>query len=407
MEGQDELVNVCFITPEYMPIMGGIGSYVYYLSNILASNGNFVYIVTKGYSEGAKKKLCEKIWIFKLKTFKTPLLELILFYRLSSKKLIEISRRFSIDIAHVNLPLVPSFAVPKSLGKALVATVHSTWKGENEALKHESFLELNANEKIVRSCNHILRFFEYRLLKRSDEIIAVSKYTKKELLENYDLNANKINVIYNGVNVDKFKPSSNKDKIKKELGLNDDKIILYVGRLYCRKGLPTLLRAAPLILRKFKDVKFVISGKGFGSEEDRFRAFADRLKVGKNITFIGYFPDEKLPKLYQAADIFVLPSVYENLPFALLEAMATALPVITTNVGGIPEVIQDGKNGLLFNPFDFRGLADKVSYLLENPAFASEIGFSSRKTVEEKFDWRHIVKQVLKVYDKVLSKWSS
>lgn len=403
MEGQDKLADVCFITPEYMPIMGGIGSYVYYLSNILASYRNRIYIVTKGYSE-EEKKLCEKIWVFRLKTFRTPLLELLLFYRLSSKKLMEIGRKFSIDIAHVNLPLVPSFAVPKSLGKALVATVHSTWKGENEGLKHESFLELNANEKIVRSCNHILRFFEYGLLKRSDEIIAVSKYTKKELLESYDLNANKINVIYNGVDVNKFKPSNNKNKIKKELGLSADKIILYVGRLYCRKGLPTLLMAAPLILRKFKNVKFVISGKGFGGEEDRFRAFANRLKVGENVTFIGYFPDEELPKLYQAADIFVLPSVYENMPFALLEAMATALPVVTTNVGGIPEVVQEGKNGLLFNPLDFQGLAEKVLYLLENPAFASEIGFFGRKTVKEKFDWRHIVKQVLKVYDKVLPK---
>lgn len=399
------MVNVCFITPEYAPIMGGIGSYVYYLANMLAGRENFVYIVTKSHQEERlEDTLGGKIRIFKLKTFKTPLLELIFFYRLSSRKLMEISRKFSIDIAHVNLPLVPSFAVPKNLGEALVATVHSTWKGENEALKHESFLRLNTNEKIVRSFNHVLRFFEYRLLKRSDEIIAVSKYTKKELLKNYNLNANKINVIYNGVDVNKFKPAKDKNKIKRELGLNNDKIILCVGRLYSRKGLPTLLRAAPLILRRFRNVKFVISGKGFRNEEDRFKAFANHLKVGKNISFIGYFPDERLPKLYQAADIFVLPSTYENMPFALLEAMATALPVVTTNVGGIPEVINDGKNGLLFNPLDFCGLADKVLYLLENPAFASEIGFSGRRTVEERFDWRRIVEQSLEVYDKALAK---
>lgn len=399
------MVNVCFITPEYAPIMGGIGSYVYYLADMLAGCENLVYIVTKKHQEERlAKTLGGKVHVFKLKTFKTPLLELIFFYRLSSKKLGEISRKFAIDIAHVNLPLVPSFAVPKNLGEALVATVHSTWKGENEALKHESFLRLNTNEKIVRSCNHVLRFFEYRLLKRSDEIIAVSQYTKKELLKNYDLNANKINVIYNGVDVNKFKPTKDKNKSKRELGLHDDKIILYVGRLYSRKGLPTLLRAAPLILRKFRNVKFVISGKGFRNEEDRFKAFANHLKVGKNFLFIGYFPDEKLPKLYQAADIFVLPSIYENMPFALLEAMATALPVVTTNVGGIPEVINNGNNGLLFNPLDFHGLADNVLYLLENPDFASEVGVFGRRTVEEKFDWKRIVGQVFEVYDKALAK---
>ncbi|MEM2280868.1 MAG: glycosyltransferase family 4 protein, partial [Candidatus Bathyarchaeia archaeon] len=111
-----------------------------------------------------------------------------------------------------------------------------------------------------------------------------------------------------------------------------------------------------------------------------------------------------LPMLYQAADIFVLPSIYENLPFALLEAMATALPVVTTSVGGIPEVIQNGRNGLLSIPLDFHDLADKILYLLENPGFASEIGVSGRKTVKDKFNWQKIVRQVLEVYDRVLAK---
>jgi len=386
-----------------MPIAGGIGSYVYYLSNFFAQYGNNVYVVTKGQLT-EEKKFYDKIRVFRLKTFKTPLLEAVLFYRLSSKKLTEIGQKFSIDVAHVNLPLVPSFAVPKGLGKALVATVHSTWKGENEALKYESFLRLNANEKVVRSCNNILRFFEYKLLNRADKIIAVSNFTKREILENYNLNTNKVCVIYNGVDINKFKPPDNKDKIKREFGFGNSKIVLYVGRLYCRKGLLTLLKASPLVLRKFRKVKFVISGKGLGNEESRLRNFARSLGVEENFSFIGYFPDEKLPRLYQAADIFVLPSIYENLPFALLEAMATALPVVTTTVGGIPEVVQDGKNGLLVNPLDFKTLAYKILYLLENPGFAIEIGLLARQTMEKKFNWKDIVKQVFEVYYDVLAK---
>jgi len=397
------LVKVCYITPEYMPIMGGTGSYVHYLSKILAEYENDIYIVTRGLFH-EEKAVSRKILVFKLKTFKTPLLGTVLFYRLSYKKLEEVGKRFKIDVAHVNLPLIPSFAIPENLGRTLVATVHSTWKGECEALKYESFLKLNTNEKVVRSCNRILRFFEYRLLNRSDEIIAVSKYTKKEILENYDLNANKIKVIYNGVDVNKFRPSGNKERIKRELGINGDKIVLYVGRLYCRKNLPTLLRSIPDVLRKFRNVKFIISGKGFRGEEERLKALARKLKIERSVSFTGYFPDEKLPRLYRASDIFVLPSIYENLPFALLEAMATALPTVTTNVGGIPEVIQDGKNGLLFSPLNARELAEKILYLLENPGYAFEIGCYGRKTVEEKFNWRKIVRQVLRVYDKMLTK---
>lgn len=398
------MFNICFITPEYTPIRGGIGSYVYHLANMLANN-NFVYIVTKNGQDGiVEKKLGERIHVFQLKSFKVQLIDPVLFYIFSSRKLHTIDRKFSMDVTHVNLPLVPSFAVPKNLGEALVATVHSTWKGENEALKHETFFNLNTNEKIVRSFNPILRFFEYRLLRRSDKIIAVSKYTKEELLKNYRLNANKIKVVYNGVDVKKFRPATNKNRIKKELGFGDDIVILYVGRLYSRKGLSTLLRSAPIVLRKFRNVKFVISGKGLRKEVKRFRALADSLKIGRNIIFVGYFPDEKLPKLYQAADIFVFPSIYENMPFALLEALASALPVVTTRVGGIPEVINDGKNGLLVDPLDFGGLADKILYLLENPNFASEIGFSGRRIVEEKFDWRNIVDQTLEVYEEVLTR---
>ncbi|MEM3640439.1 MAG: glycosyltransferase family 4 protein [Candidatus Bathyarchaeia archaeon] len=397
---------MCLITPEYIPITGGTGTYVYYLANMLANYGNMVYIVTKNNQDCKKKKQKEslrRIYAFQLKTLKAPLLEQIIFYKRASKKMMEIRSKFPINIAHVNLPLTSSFAVPNNFDGALVATVHTTWKGENDALKHEPFFRLNTNEKIIRSFNNVLRFFEYKLLRRSDKIIAVSEYTKKELLEEYQLKANKIKVIYNGVDIDRFRPADNKKRIKQELGLNNDTIILYVGRLYSRKGIPILLKAAPFILRKFRNVKFVISGKGLRNEK-KLKAFADNLKVRDHTLFVGYFPDEKLPKLYQAADIFVLPSMYEGMPFTILEALSSALPVVTTKVGGIPEVIEDGKNGLLIKPLDFLGLADKILFLLENPSFASEMGLSGRRIVEEKFNWQNMARQVLEIYNEVLAK---
>jgi glycosyltransferase involved in cell wall biosynthesis len=110
-----------------------------------------------------------------------------------------------------------------------------------------------------------------------------------------------------------------------------------------------------------------------------------------------------LPKLYQAADVFAFSTFYEHHPFAVLEALSTGLPVVTTNVGGIPETIEDGKNGFLCQPFNPRQLSDRILYFLEHPAEASEMAFLARKTIEERFDWRLIVKKVLKVYDEALS----
>jgi glycosyltransferase involved in cell wall biosynthesis len=163
------------------------------------------------------------------------------------------------------------------------------------------------------------------------------------------------------------------------------------------------MNSIPRVVRKFKNAKFVVSGKGFRNEKEKFTSYAAKLGVKDNIIFTGYFPDSKLPKLYQAADIFVFSTIYENLPFAILEALASGLPVVTTSVGGIPEVIDNGKNGFLVAPFNPVELADSVLYLLENPAVASEVGLSGRMTVERKFDWRIMVKKVIDVYAEALS----
>ena len=396
------MVKVCFISPEYLPLSGGTGAYVYYLSNELIKHGNSIYIVT-GYDESTDVKVNEQLNVFFLKTPKTPIIKSFLFAGSAFRKLNKIRDSCPTDITHANLPLVPSFAVPEGFGKTLISTVHSTWKGEAEAIKGEPYSRLNPNEKFMVSFNWFLRIFENRMLERSNKIIAVSEYTKRELLKYYKLDENKIRVIHNGVDINKFKPTNDKLKAKAELGFNpQDKAILSVGRLYARKGLFTLIESMPLVIRKFKNVKFIISGKGLSNELGKLAKHAAKLGVKDNIVFAGYFPDKKLPKLYQAADIFAFSTFYENLPFAVLEALSSGLPVVTTNVGGIPEIIDDGKNGFLVEPFNSGELADRILYFLENPTVASEFGFLGRKTIEERFDWRLIVKKVLRVYEEAL-----
>jgi glycosyltransferase involved in cell wall biosynthesis len=134
----------------------------------------------------------------------------------------------------------------------------------------------------------------------------------------------------------------------------------------------------------------------------KLNAHAERLGVRGNIVFTGYTPDRELPKLYQAADIFAFSTFYEHHPFAVLEALATGLPVVTTTVGGIPETIDSGKNGFLVEPFNPKQFSEKILYLLEHPAGATEMGAKARKTVVEQLDWRIVVKDAMKVYDEAL-----
>ena len=265
--------------------------------------------------------------------------------------------------------------MPPNFGKTLVCTVHSTWKGEAEAIRGEPYSRLNANEKFLVSFNWFLRFFEEGMLHRARRIIAVSHFTKWELTNYYKIPPSKIQVIHNGVDTNKFQPATDKRKIKQELGFNpDDLAIVSVGRLYARKGLFTLIESMPTVVKRFKNAKFIISGKGQSDEMHKLIAYAEKIGVKDNIIFTGYYPDKKLPKLYQAADVFAFTTFYEHHPFAVLEALSTGLPVVTTSVGGIPETIESGKNGFLVEPFKPKQFADRILYLLEHPAKAKEMG---------------------------------
>jgi glycosyltransferase involved in cell wall biosynthesis len=282
--------------------------------------------------------------------------------------------------------------------------VHSTWKGEAEAIRGEPYSRLNSNEKFLVSFNWFLRIFERKMIERSNKLIAVSDFTRRELKQYYKISEDKIRVIHNGVDTRKFHPATDKRKVKGELGFNPDDIaILSVGRLYARKGLFTLIESMPAVVRRFPNAKFIVSGKGQSNEMKKLVVCADRLGVKNNIIFTGYFPDKKLPKLYQAADVFAFSTFYEHHPFAVLEALSTGLPVVTTNVGGIPETIDDGKNGFTCEPFNAKQFSDRILRLLEHPSEASEMGLLARKTIEDRFDWRLVVKKVLKVYEEVLS----
>lgn len=396
------MFKVCFISPEYAPVSGGTGAYVHYLSRALIGRGNRVYIVT-GNAENKEVKIDGHGRVFFLKTLNRPGIRSLFFFASTLKRLKGINARFNIDIAHANLPLIPSFTIPQDFGNTLISTVHSTWKGEAEAIRHKPFSRLNPNEKLMVTFNPLLRVFESKLLRRSEKIIAVSEYTKRELLKHYKVKRRKIQVVHNGVNTQKFRPPKDKSEIKKQMGFKKkDRIVLYVGRLYSRKGLYTLIKAIPRVTRKHKDVNFVIAGEGLHNEREKLAHFAAKLGVKENTIFTGYFPDEKLPKLYQASDIFLFPTLYENLPFAVLEALSTGLPVVTTRVGGIPEVITNGKNGFLVETSNPEELADRTSSLLEDPRKASKMGRKGRKVVEEKFDWRHIVEEVVEIYSEAL-----
>ena len=193
------------------------------------------------------------------------------------------------------------------------------------------------------------------------------------------------------------------EKMKQELGIdNSDRIIGCVGTLRSVKGHKYLIQAIPLILDKFPHTRLVLVGDGpLRSELERL---AEKLKVRERIMFLGYRPD--VSELMNIFDIFILPSLSEGLSNVLLEAMAASKPVIATNVGGNPEVVEDGRTGLLVPPKDPKKIAEAVNELLDNKNKRLEMGKAGLERVKEKFSISKTVREYKEVYLEVLHKGS-
>ena len=283
------MTKVCFVSPEYWPLTGGTGSYVYYLSNELLKNGYSIHVVT-GSNQTRDVHVNPQLDVSFLKSPKMPAVKSFLLAGNSNRKLKSIKTSADIDIMHPQLPLTPNFAVPPNYGKTLVCTVHSTWKGEAKAIAGEPFTRLNANEKVLVSLNPMLRFFEESMIHRARKVIAVSEFTKWELTNYYKIPAHKIKVIHNGVDIKKFQPAADKRRIKAELGFNPaDIAIVSVGLLYARKGLFTLIESMPPVPGVQHPAGGVIPEQPQGSLMKRHRLLRPRIGDGVRL------PDREPP----------------------------------------------------------------------------------------------------------------
>jgi len=196
-----------------------------------------------------------------------------------------------------------------------------------------------------------------------------------------------IKIIHNGIDINEFKPA----------GKNDDTIkILCVSRLIKRKGIEYLIKSVPLILNKTKCFKITIVGEG--NMEHELKNLANRLNVSGYIKFKGYIKHDELPSIYLDSNIFVLPSLNEGMSNTVLEAMASGLPIITTDTGGTGELIKD--NGIVTPMGDSEAIADSVIRLINDSKLRKYMGEKSRE-IAENMSWGKVAEDYSKIYDKV------
>lgn len=209
-----------------------------------------------------------------------------------------------------------------------------------------------------------------------DRFLVISKFSEKSLRNHYA----KKEVIYAGVDTQRYKPA-----------LQKENKVLFVGRLLPHKGVDYLIKAAPA------DIEVDIVGQIY--DQEYYKALRE-LAVGKRVSFFHNLTDEEIAYKFATASVFVSPVVYKNELFSLvfLEAMASGCACIGTNVGGIPEIIIDGKTGFLLPLGDSSALRKKIEYLIGNPDIAIQMGEAGRRRVEEMFTWDSVAKRCIEVY---------
>jgi glycosyltransferase involved in cell wall biosynthesis len=230
------------------------------------------------------------------------------------------------------------------------------------------------------------------VLRHAHTVIALSEDMKKELQR---VSPREVLIIPNGVDIEPFNKISRKGA-RHELGIGEaEKIIIFVGTLHPRKGVRYLIESLECVRQTEPSARLMLVGDG--PERATLELLAKDLGMSECVTFIGPVPNDSIPPYLVVSDVFVLPTLAEGLPIVCLEAMAAALPIVATRVGGIPSMVEDGVNGFLVDPQNAGQIADKVSQVLRDPVLRRRLTENNQRKVQQ-YTWENVVSELEKVY---------
>lgn len=355
--------------------MTGVGTYTYNLikeiSKILPEDSIYLIDYTNHYTFGSLNKITFGSFVVNIPK------KSYIWHLYSQFKLRE--NNFDLDIIHSP---ENSTLVTKLKSQKKIITVHD--------IRQHVFPEFNIETMLSY-------LFLPTTLKNADKIITVSNSTKNDIINYFQISADKIQVIYEAADK-KFKPLEHEDllPIKKKYSLNFP-FILYVGNLSKHKNIPQLIKAFYNIRKLDCNHKLVIAGKKKWKYKEIFDLI-DKLDLHDEVIFTGYVSDKDLPALYNLADLFVYPSIYEGFGLPPLEAMACGCPVITSNTSSLPEVVGDA--GIMVDPYDVDELSTAIFKVLSNDVVRKDLVIKGLDRVKM-FSWEKCAKDTINVYYEV------
>jgi len=352
---------------------GGITSYILTLTRGLEKRGTHVFVASSGgncvedlQSVGAQHIL----WNIKTKSELSPKIYL------SLPKLCRLVRQEKIDLihAHTRVTQVAAFFLSRLTGVPFLSTCHG--------------------------------FFKKRFIRKTfpcwgKAVIAISEPVKKHLWKDFGVPQNKVVLIPNGIDISRFEKVSDsiRTQKKEELHLGNGLTIGIIARLSDVKGHSVLIRAMGQVVQEIKTANLLIVGQG--KLESDLKKLADDLGLSKNIHF---FPVvNNTSEFLTLFDIFVMPSLQEGLGLSIMEAQAAGIPVIASNVGGIPSLIRNGETGILVTPSDVSALARAMIDLLNDPQKRKELSQRGYESIKKNFSADQMVEQTQNLYERLVA----
>ncbi len=391
-------MKVAFITFEYPPFLkGGAGNYAHNLTRELAKLGHEIHVITPRVGACARESFEEGVFLHRVDFINRPFLEVLSLWLSLRKNFSSLQKQAGgFDIVHDNG--LSGFSLSrKAVSAPRVVTIHHLARTTLKTLGGGLVSRL----KNIRGESGISPFIEPFCIRRADQIVAVSQFTRQDIIDVFGIPASRIEVIYHGVHLDDFVfPEKAGSTLRDTLGITSQPMILFVGNLSPRKGVDTLLKALPSVLREI-DVKLVLAGDW---NQLPYQQLARTLGISDKVLFLGRVPDDKLRLLYASCDLFVLPSRLEGLGIVILEAMAAGKPIVASNVGGIPELIESGHNGILVEAGNEGALASAMIKVLNDRSLARAMGQNNIQKVRQLYSWDIAARKTEHLYRELIKK---
>jgi 1,4-alpha-glucan branching enzyme len=381
--------NIFMLSWEYPPKnVGGLSRAVHELSEALAAEGEIVHVITTSHFGAPYFEKLNGVYVHRLPidssgdthfyhwTFE---MNLAMIDHLVRWK--EHGGRIDLLHAHDWMVMHTAREIKLSFGIPLVATIHATEWGRNQGQLHTDL-------------QHKIHQMEWKLTYEANRVYVCSTYMKNEVERIFSLPPDKVGVYPNGIQI----PSSSIDLVKRPDFLKkQDRVIFYIGRLVYEKGIQILINAMPAIISEIPNARLVIAGSGPMEQELRSQA----AYLGDRVWFAGFVDDAYRSQLYQAADVCVIPSLYEPFGIVALEAMAHRKPLVLSDTGGLAEIIRHGIDGFKALPGHSESLAWHITEILLQPALGAKMAESAYQTLQQQYQWSEIARNIQQEYQKL------